>query len=83
MALGGSRYLTGHGARNYLDHELFGGAGIAVEYMEYRRTPYAQAHGEFTPHVTGLDLVANCGRQGIEFIHSPCIDWRSFVHEPH
>jgi hypothetical protein len=79
-ALGGTRYLTGHGARNYLDHELFERSGVAVEYMAYRRTPYPQPHGEFTPHVTALDLVARCGRQGLDVIDSPCVGWRRFIH---
>lgn len=78
-ALDGSRYVTGHGARNYLDHELFEGSSIAVEYMDYQRTPYPQLHGEFTPYVSALDLVANCGKEGKSVICSNSVHWREFM----
>jgi hypothetical protein len=81
-ALEGDVYITGHGARNYLDHELFERSGIAVKYMHYELNQYPQAHGSFTPYVTGLDLVANTGRGGVSLIKSPAIDWREFLNEP-
>lgn len=77
--LEGSAYITGHGARNYLDHELFEKSGISVLYMAYERAPYPQLHGEFTPYVTALDLVANCGVDGAKVIHSGTVDWREFT----
>lgn len=57
QAAQGTRYITGHGARNYLDHTAFEEAGIAVEYMDYAVRPWDQG-ATFTPYVTGLDLVA-------------------------
>jgi hypothetical protein len=81
LASGASVYITGHGASRYLDHELFERAGIRVEYMEYARTPYAQAHGEFTPYVSTLDLIANCGRNGAQYIHSGSIYWKDFLRD--
>lgn len=76
LALGADVYVTGHGARNYLEYDLFEQAGIQVEYMDYRRIPYPQLHGEFTPYVTGLDLVANCGQAGASVICSNAIYWK-------
>ncbi len=78
-ALDGDVYITGHGASNYLDHHFFNHAGVAVQYMEYRCIPYLQLHGDFTPYVTGLDLVANCGRDGARFIQSGAVDWKEFI----
>lgn len=78
-AAGARTYLTGHGARNYLDHERFERAGIDVRYMDYQRRPYAQQFGAFDPHVTGLDLVANLGRAGIAQIVSGAMPWRDFL----
>lgn len=78
--VGGNVYVTGHGARNYLDHCLFENAGIDVRYMQYRCLPYPQLHGKFTPYVTGLDLVANCGREGSNYIVSEAVNWREFIH---
>ncbi len=83
--LGGTCYVTGHGASRYLDHAAFESAGVDVEYMDYHRLSYPQLHGEFTPYVTGLDLIANCGPQGREFILGRTIPWRDFInrHDGH
>jgi hypothetical protein len=81
LALHGSHYLTGHGARHYLDHDLFERHGIRVEYMTYNRTAYPQLHGAFDPHVTVLDLIANTGPQGGQYINSGTMYWKDFLHE--
>ncbi len=79
FSLKGNIYITGHGARNYLDHQLFERSGIAVQYMQYRSIPYQQLHGDFTPYVTALDLVANCGREGAHVIQSESVGWKEFM----
>ena len=63
-----SEYVTGHGAYNYLDHSLFEEGEIKVNYMNYRMERYPQLHGDFTPYVSALDLVANCGKFGADYI---------------
>lgn len=73
------RYITGHGASKYLDHELFDKVGIEVNYMQYEKRQYPQLHGEFTPFVSALDLVANCGRDGADAIKSGFVNWRDFL----
>lgn len=73
------RYLTGHGAANYLGHTEFEEQGIDVTYIKYGCQPYPQLHGEFTPYVSALDLVANCGQQGARFIGGHPVPWRDFV----
>jgi len=77
--LGGDVYVTGHGARNYLDHAAFAARGVTVKYLDYQKTPYPQLHGAFNPYVSALDLVANCGKQGARFIHSTAVDWKEFL----
>ncbi|BBT80986.1 hypothetical protein BSP75_06545 [Aeromonas sp. YN13HZO-058] len=79
--LGGNIYVTGLGAKNYLNHELFLKSGISVEYMNYQKTAYPQLFGEFTPYVSALDLIANCGAHGKKFIHSGTIPWQEFADE--
>jgi len=76
------RYITGLGASKYLDHVLFEKNNITVEYMDYRCTPYPQLHGTFTPYVSILDLIANCGKDGRRYISSGTIDWRTFIKDP-
>jgi hypothetical protein len=74
-------YITGHGAKNYLDHNLFEKNGIQVHYMNYSIQPYTQLHGDFTPYVSSLDLIANCGKEGIKHITPKTIHWRSFTNQ--
>ena len=78
-AMGGDVYVTGHGARHYLDHELFERAGVEVRYMAYRMLPYLQLHGEFTPYVSILDLIANLGTEGSSLICSSSVNWKEFL----
>ena len=40
QSLGGTRYVTAHGAAGYLDHEEFERAGVLVEYADYSKTYY-------------------------------------------
>lgn len=78
-SVGGTVYVTGHGAARYLDHGLFERAGIAVEYMQYGLAPYPQHHGPFTPYVSALDLVAHQGRAGRDCIRPQSVPWREFM----
>jgi hypothetical protein len=77
--LEGTDYITGLGALKYLDHELFDAAGIKVSYMNYNKTPYPQQHGDFTPYVSILDLIANTGVEGKRYLASDAVYWRTFV----
>jgi len=77
--LGASEYITGHGAKNYLDHDLFERSLVSVQYMNYQRSCYPQLHGPFDPHLTILDLIANVGPSALTYLNSPTTGWRSFV----
>jgi hypothetical protein len=77
--LGAATYLTGHGARRYLEHERFEARGIDVAYIDYTFRPWPQLHGEFTPYVSALDLVAHRGRAGADSILGQPIPWREFL----
>ena len=79
LALKGTKYITGHGARKYLDHQIFEDAGIRVGYMDYQMLPYPQLHGEFTPYVSILDLIANTGKEGINWIRSGTVYWKDYL----
>ena len=79
LGVQGTTYVTGHGARNYLDHALLEQAGIEVAYMAYELRSFPQLHGPFTPFVSALDLVANCGSEGRNVIASGTVGWRAFL----
>lgn len=66
----GSTYLSGPSADNYLDKQAFINAGISLEYKTYDYRPYPQLWGEFEGAVTILDIIANCGPDAKNYIHS-------------
>lgn len=78
---GATQYITGHGARHYLNHEAFEDEGIDVCYLEYDVTPYPQPHGAFDPFVTGLDVLAHAPDPA-SCIGATLVPWRDFVARP-
>ena len=61
-AVGGSTYLTGQGARAYLDESRFAAAGIEIEWQRFEDPAYPQVHGDrFVRGLSGLDRLFNCG----------------------
>lgn len=63
LHFGAQRYLSGSGARTYLNTELFERQGIEVVWQDYAHPTYPQLHGEFLPYLSALDLLLNCGRE--------------------
>jgi hypothetical protein len=62
-----------------LDHEKFDAVGARVNYLDYQKHPYPQQHGLFTPYVSALDLIANCGPDGRDVLCSKAVYWKSFL----
>jgi hypothetical protein len=58
---GATRYLSGNAAKSYLDPALFDAAGIELRWQDYAHPVYPQLHGDFTSHLSALDLVLNTG----------------------
>lgn len=60
--LGASHYLTGLGAKNYIDQQLFINEGIELEFIDYHIGHYSQNVSNcFTPYVSSLDAIARIG----------------------
>lgn len=74
-----SEYITGHGARNYLDQPSFARAGIEVSFLDYGLAPYHQLSQPFNPYVSGLDLVAMMGKEGHRAIAGSVVKWSKFI----
>ena len=74
-----SCYVTGLGALNYLDHDLFDRGGIDVCYMDYQKKPYKQLHDPFIPYVSIMDVMANLGPDGREWMISKALYWKEYV----
>jgi hypothetical protein len=57
------RYLSGQGARAYLDPAPYAAAGIEVVWQEFNHPVYPQLHGEFVPMLSAIDMLFNCGAE--------------------
>ena len=62
-------YVSGPGARGYLDESLFKRKGIQVEWFDYSGyQAYAQLWGDFEHNVSILDLLFNCGADSLNYM---------------
>ena len=69
LAAGGTRYLSGPNAKDYLDVAAFDRGGITVEFADYSGYPeYPQPHGPFEHHVSVLDLLFCIGPRALDFM---------------
>lgn len=66
---GGTVYLSGPSARNYIDESVFSDMGIELTWMDYNGYPeYPQLWGSYLHGVTILDLLFNCGKKSRQFM---------------
>lgn len=66
---GASEYVTGPSARDYMDEGIFTAQGVSVTWFEYGDYPeHPQLWGEFTHHVSVIDLLFNCGPNASRFM---------------
>jgi len=80
QAVGGSTYITGHGAAKYLQHRDFEEHGIQVAYMDYRFRPWR--HGAWSQEfgISSLDLIAQEGFAKFRsHLMGRLISWRDFL----
>lgn len=67
-AAGADEYLSGAGAKAYLDPNAFSYAGIKLSWQEFSPRPYPQAFPGFEPDMSALDLLLNCGPKSADFL---------------
>lgn len=60
----GDYYLSGTGARSYMNEALFNRAGIDVVWQEFTHPVYPQQFGGFEPYLSTVDVLFNCGIDG-------------------
>lgn len=61
VAVGGTRYISGNGARVYQDPEHFAVRGVELTYLDYKPIEYPQLWQGFLPCMSVLDYIFNCG----------------------
>jgi hypothetical protein len=59
--VGASQYLSGNGARDYMESDKFIEAGIEVVWQQFAHPVYPQQFGAFVPYLSAVDLLFNCG----------------------
>ena len=66
---GGTTYISGPAARDYIDERVFEERNIALRWFDYAGyPPYPQLWGEFTHGVSVLDLLFTCGKEAPRFM---------------
>jgi hypothetical protein len=68
QAVGGTHYISGPSARDYIEKEKFDIVGITLEYMEYNYPEYPQLYPPFDPYVSILDLLFMTGPEASNYI---------------
>ncbi|MBN1592781.1 MAG: WbqC family protein [Candidatus Coatesbacteria bacterium] len=61
-------YLNGDMGRSYLSPEPFAANGIELEFHNYVHPTYKQCYEGFESHLSAIDLLFNCGREGRKLI---------------
>jgi hypothetical protein len=61
VAVGGTRYISGNGARVYQEESHFTDKGVELTYLDYKPIAYPQLWKEFLPCMSALDYIFNCG----------------------
>ena len=69
-AVGGDTYLSGIGAKDYLDVQKFEQVGLKVIWQAFEHPVYPQLHGEFIPNLSSLDFLFNCGDKCPEILRN-------------
>jgi len=66
---GGTEYVSGPSAKDYIEAKLFAERGIRLSWFSYEGySEYPQQWGEFTHGVTILDLLFNCGKDARRYM---------------
>ena len=66
---GGTEYISGPAAKDYIDEAVFADRGIKLTWFEYAGYPeYPQLWGQFAHGVTILDLLFNCGKDAHRYM---------------
>ncbi len=69
LQAGGTEYVSGPAAKDYIEERCFAERQIALTWFEYANYPeYPQLWGDFMHGVTILDLLFNCGKEAPRYM---------------
>jgi hypothetical protein len=73
LQAGGTEYISGPAAKDYISESVFTDHGIALSWFDYSNYPeYPQQWGDFSHGVTILDLLFNCGKDSSRYMKHIC-----------
>lgn len=67
-----THYLSGNGARAYMEPEKFTAANIQLIWQTFEHPVYPQQFGSFLPNLSILDALFNCGIEGVRDLLRSC-----------
>jgi len=67
-AVGATSFYEGASGADFIDRSRFVSEGMEVYFQAYDHPTYPQAHGEFVPYMSVVDLLFNCGEGALSII---------------
>jgi hypothetical protein len=69
ILVGGTEYISGPSAKNYIDKKIFDDMNITLTWFDYNGyKEYSQLWGKFNHEVSILDLLFNCGKNSSKYM---------------
>lgn len=66
--IGASEYISGPGAKDYIDINSFRENDVKLYWYEYQHPVYPQIGEDFVPYLSVIDLLFNTGDEAIKYI---------------
>ena len=66
--VGATSFYEGASGAEFIDRSRFVSEGMEVYFQAYDHPTYPQAHGEFVPYMSVVDLLFNCGEGALSII---------------
>ncbi|STX39954.1 WbqC family protein [Legionella feeleii] len=71
LQAGGTEYISGPAAKDYIQPHIFAENGIALTWFDYSGYPeYPQLWGDYVHGVSILDLLFNCGKNAHQYMRN-------------
>ncbi len=68
--VGADKYLSGVGAKAYLDGKRFEDEGIGLIWQNFRSPVYKQVYDGFVPNLAAVDILFNLGKEAEDVLKS-------------
>jgi hypothetical protein len=66
--LGANLYIFGALGKDYAKEDEFNQESIRIYFQDYKHPTYSQLYSEFSPYMSIIDLLFNCGSRSLEIL---------------